>query len=157
MWGYNKINEVDFSHGEGNSSSSRRRFQKNIPIIILQQIRSPSSNQPLTQKIKQFEQEVIHSARPTPPLARRQSTPQLTHTPTPAVKLNKHDEPKEVIEKNKEETKRMEGFVKELNSKLKNGAVKAESKIRSPLTGFAPIPDGVFDRLKLLEDAQYEA
>lgn len=51
----------------------------------------------------------------------------------------------------------MEGFVKELNSKLKGGAVRSNSQIRAPLTGFQAIPEGVFTRLKLIEDAQYEA
>lgn len=60
------------------------------------------------------------------------------------------DTPSDVILKNKEETKRMEAFVKDVNKKLKNGPVGNAPKIRTPLTGFAALPEGVFDRLKLL-------
>lgn len=51
----------------------------------------------------------------------------------------------------------MQHFVKDLNVKLKNGPASSTSKIRTPLNGFGEIGNGVFDRLKLLEDAQYEA
>jgi hypothetical protein len=64
--------------------------------------------------------------------------------------LNRFDQPADVIQKNKEETKRMEDFVKDLNSKLKRGPSTIEARMRSPLTGFAAIPEGVFDRIKLL-------
>lgn len=67
------------------------------------------------------------------------------------------DTTSDVILKNKEETKRMEAFVKDVSNKLKKGPADSAPKIRTPLTGFAALPEGVFDRLKLLEDAQYEA
>ena len=73
------------------------------------------------------------------------------------VKMDRFDEPEEVIAKNRIETKRMEKFVKEVKNNIKVGPTDTNSKIRTPLTGFANLPEGVVDRLKLIEDAQYEA
>jgi hypothetical protein len=51
----------------------------------------------------------------------------------------------------------MENFVKGLSHKIREGPSSINTKIRTPLTGFAALEEGVFNRLKLLEDAQYEA
>jgi len=51
----------------------------------------------------------------------------------------------------------MQNFVKEVNRKIKDGPNSINTNIRTPLTGFSDLQDGVFDRLKLLEDAQYDA
>ena len=60
-----------------------------------------------------------------------------------------------MVLKNKMEAKRMGRFVKELGHKIKEGPTHSNTKIRTPITGFADLPERVVDRLKLLEDAQY--
>ena len=48
-------------------------------------------------------------------------------------------------------------FVKELNHKIKVGPTNSGTKIRTPISGFSNLPEGVYDRLRLIEDAQYES
>ncbi len=57
-----------------------------------------------------------------------------------AVKLSRFDRPEDILFKNKEETVRVQAFVKNLNKKIKVGASKSTTQIRTPLTGFQLIP-----------------
>jgi hypothetical protein len=69
-----------------------------------------------------------------------------------ATKLNRFDDPEDVILKNKL-VRRMQHFVKDVNHKIKVGPVDTNTKIRTPTTWFAALLERVIDQLKLIEDA----
>jgi hypothetical protein len=88
-----------------------------------------------------FETGVLKETRGAQPstVKKNQSEPRLKKAET-VTKLNRFDDPEDVILKNKLETRRMQHFVKDVNHKIKVGPVDANTKIRTPITGFAALP-----------------
>ncbi len=70
--------------------------------------------------------------------------------------MNKYDPISDTIAKNKIQAVRAEKFMRSLGHKLNQGPPKKNNVIRTPLVGFAELPDQVLNKMQLIDNQRYE-